>query len=217
MSASDRDGFDLFLRNWHLTEGYTIVCLFATQARDLDQARALIQAECPELERFAVSDSGLARFGELVQNHQGSKRRAVWFQQPDFDPAGWREILPRFNLHRDSIGRKAPIFLVLAGPPDLEDLLMRCAGDLYDVADHRELKSPQEHTQSDPGPTYRKLLYEHFSSAPINASEFKLRQDPKGGNINREITLEQQLKLMRRGKPFRGIVEGPVRVVLESP
>lgn len=110
-------------------------CFIFTEHRGItSELRRRLANEAPMVHRLEPGDGLHQHLRQLPRPPASTRKRpVVWLEQQRFDPLPWRQGLVTLNQQREWVRTTTPFFFVLAGPPDLLDLLQTSAPDFWSI------------------------------------------------------------------------------------
>ncbi|MCG8669210.1 MAG: hypothetical protein MI867_07325, partial [Pseudomonadales bacterium] len=177
---------DMF-KTFRLKKAFVPFLVYAPERRWLTETREALEAELGPI-HFMDPSEGL--FGEIqasLESYTNQGRRPViWIQQPDFEASAWRAALPGLNFKRGWFEREQDVFLVLAGPMDLLDLIMDQASDLRSFAKTRFVH------KADPPEPVEKLRWLHLAGPSFRKEDRWEQQDSLSSMRNKLSLLRDE-------------------------
>ncbi|MCP4657634.1 MAG: hypothetical protein GY856_19685, partial [bacterium] len=139
-----RDGeaqWERLRRSYELVRRRAVVIATSPDRKVLSECRRRLADLSPKLLRAVPDQRVVETIHDLAAQHLEKKNLPVVWLESEGDRLSadelneaWRHALSSLNVARERLADRGPVFLVLAGPPELLDLVGRRSPDLWSVA-----------------------------------------------------------------------------------
>ncbi|MCP4655764.1 MAG: NACHT domain-containing protein [bacterium] len=138
-----RDGeaqWDRLRASYALERRRGVVAVLSPDPKVLAECRRRLEALAAKLHRVVPDQRVVDAIQTLGAEHAGAKQLpVVWLEaasqlsEEELDGA-WRHALTSLNWSRESLAAEGPVYLILAGPPELGRIASQRSPDLWSVA-----------------------------------------------------------------------------------
>ena len=124
LGTEGEEAAEHFLDVYDLSSIFEPCLLISPHSKALDEVRRRLAEKAARLEHLEPGEDLASRMQEQTAKFAGSNGRPViWLQQERFDPERWSHALATLNQQRELFRTRAPWMWVLAGPPELVEIV----------------------------------------------------------------------------------------------